>query len=196
MTGLDFSPAALAVARDLFTRAGSTGRFVESEVYDATTALAGEAFDLVYTGVGALNWLPDVRGWAEVVAALLSPGGRLFLRDGHPMLYTLDDERDDDLLLVTYPYVETAEPQRWETPTSYLGEGELAHPVIYQWNHGIGELITAVLDAGLQLTGFTEHLEIEWQALPTMVTDDGRYVLPEGRERLPLMYTLQAVRPG
>ena len=60
-----------------------------------------------------------------------------------------------------------------------------------------GLLITAVLDAGLQLTGFQEHLEAESQTLPMMVTDDhGRYVLPKGRERLPLMYILQAFKPA
>jgi hypothetical protein len=64
----------------------------------------------VYTGIGALCWLPDIRRWAAVVAALLRAGGRLFCREGHPMLWTLDDERDDDLLVVRYPYFEREQP--------------------------------------------------------------------------------------
>jgi 2-polyprenyl-3-methyl-5-hydroxy-6-metoxy-1,4-benzoquinol methylase len=90
VTGLDFSPSALAQARDLAARAGLDVRFVESELYGAPAAL-GTTYDLVYTGVGALNWLPDVAGWATVVAALLRPGGRLHLREGHPMLWSLED---------------------------------------------------------------------------------------------------------
>ena len=63
------------------------------------------SFDLVFTGIGALCWLPDVRRWAHTVADLLRPGGRLFLREGHPMLWALDEERTD-VLAVGYPYFE------------------------------------------------------------------------------------------
>ena len=71
--------------------------------------------------VGTINWLPSIARWAEVVAGLLRPGGRLYLRDGHPMLATLDDERDDDLLVVTHPYGAAHGPQRWVTEVSYTG---------------------------------------------------------------------------
>jgi hypothetical protein len=70
-------------------------------VYDAVTALGSEAFDFVFTGVGALCWLPSVRSWANVVADLLVFGGRLFLREGHPMLWTLEDNRTDELLVAS-----------------------------------------------------------------------------------------------
>lgn len=194
VTGVDFSPRAIAAARDLCERAGVDARFFVCDLYDAPSVLAGERFDLVYTGVGALNWLPDIRAWARVVAALLADGGRLYLRDGHPMLWALDDERDDDLLVVAHPYFTPAEPLRFETASSYVNPGErLEHPVTYEWNHGVGEMIGAVLDAGLTLTGFREHRELEWQGLPGMVRNDaGRYVLPDRPERLPLMYTLTA----
>jgi SAM-dependent methyltransferase len=89
MTGLDFSPAALAEARRLSELAGPPVDFVEAEVYSAADVLDRAAFDLVFTGIGALCWLPDVRRWAAVVADLLAPGGRLFIREGHPMLWTI-----------------------------------------------------------------------------------------------------------
>ena len=84
--------------------------FVQADVYDAAGVLPPGSFDLVYTGVGALTWLPDIRRWGRVVADLLRPGGRLFIRDGHPMLFTTEDPRDDGLLVVRYPYFEMAEP--------------------------------------------------------------------------------------
>ena len=86
MTGLDFSPASIALAREIAAAAGLEVDYVESDLYSAPTALGLNRFDLVYTGVGALIWLPDIRGWAEVVSMLLRPGGRLFLREGHPVL--------------------------------------------------------------------------------------------------------------
>ncbi len=110
MTGLDFSSASLVEARRIASLAGADVRFVEAEVYDAAGALGPEPFDLVYTGIGALCWLPDIARWARVVAGLLRPGGRLFIREGHPMLWALDDVRPDGLLAVEYPYFERAEP--------------------------------------------------------------------------------------
>ena len=89
MTGLDFSPASVAEARRLASLTGVDVDFVEADVYDAVEALGAGSFDLVFTGIGALCWLPSVRRWAEVVADLLKPGGRLFLREGHPLLWAL-----------------------------------------------------------------------------------------------------------
>ena len=195
VTGVDFSPSALAAARDLAHRAGHEIRYIEATVDDAPRHL-DERFDLVYTGVGALNWLPSARRWAQVVADLLRPGGRLYLREGHPMAYALDDERDDRSLVVEHPYFETDTPQRWDSPYSYTGSYEpLAAPVTYEWNHGLGEVVQGVIDAGLRITRLEEHTEIDWVLLGWMVpTPRGGYVLPERPDRLPLMYTLEAVR--
>lgn len=196
VTGVDFSPSALEVARNLAARAGPSVRYVESTV-DAIPQALPETFDLVYTGVGALNWLPAVARWAQIVAGLLAPGGRLYLREGHPVLGSLDDERDDDLLVMAYPYFETVEPNEWVTDVSYTGdETKVDSPVAREWAHGLGETAQAVLDAGLTLTRLEEHTELEWQFLPWMVpTESGRWALPHGRERLPMMYTLEAVKP-
>lgn len=195
VTGVDFSPSALAAARELADRAGPAVRYVESTVDDVPSVLP-ETFDLLYTGVGALNWLPSARRWAAIVATMLRPGGRLYLREGHPMLLALDDERDDHLLVVEHAYFELPEPKRWETPYSYIGSDEpVSQPVTYEWSHGIGEVVQAVLDAGLRLTRLEEHRELAWRFLDWMVpTERGGYVLPDRRERLPLMYTIEATK--
>jgi SAM-dependent methyltransferase len=197
VTGLDFSPAALEVGRDLADRCGLDVRFVESELYGAVDVLGREQFDLVYTGVGALGWLPDIKGWARVVADLLRPGGRLYLREGHPVLWTLDPERTDQLLVLGYPYFETEEPEIFEFAGTYT-DGDASHVVAttHEWNHGLGEIVQAVLDAGLTLTRLVEHDFAEWKALDWMAVDDkGHWRLPEHRERLPVMYTLEARKP-
>lgn len=193
VTGVDFSPSALAAARQLANRAGPSVRYVESAVDDVPSRLP-ETFDLVYTGAGALNWLPSVRRWAVIVSSLLAPGGRLFLREAHPMLNALDDERHDQLLVVEHPYFEMPEPSRWDSPFSYTGSEEpIPQPVTYEWNHGLGEVVQAVLDAGLRLTRLEEHRDLEWPFFNWMVpTERGAHVLPERSERLPLMYTVEA----
>ena len=51
----------------------------------------------------------------------------------------------------------------------------------------------AVLDAGLTSDRLREHDFCDWKALPSMIeTDEGLWCSPTGRERLPLMFTLEA----
>jgi SAM-dependent methyltransferase len=195
MTGLDFSGASLEQARQLAAATNADVDFVESDVYDAPAALGEGEFDLVYTGVGALCWLPDIRRWARVVSALLRPGGRLFLREGHPMLWALADSREDGLLVVEYPYFERPEPMVWDEPGTYV-ETDVAfqHNVTHEWNHGLGEIFTALLDEGFDLTMLEEHDSAPWNALPGQTVSDehGEWRLANRPWRLAQTYTLQA----
>jgi len=199
MTGYDFSPAALAEARKLNDEVGAGVEFVEGDLYDAVAVLGEAQFDLVFTGVGALCWLPDIKRWASVVARLLRPGGRLFIREGHPVLWALDDERRDGLLVLGYPYFETPEPLVWSEEGTYVEtDVEFKHTVTHLWNHGIGEIVTALLDNGMEITMLEEHDSVPWEALPGQMTVvPGSYKewrLTDRPERLAHSYTLQAVK--
>jgi SAM-dependent methyltransferase len=199
MTGLDFSPAAIAQARELAARTGADAAFVEADAYDAADVLGRAAFDLVFTGIGALCWLPSVRRWAGVVADLLRPGGRLFIREGHPMLWALDDTRKDDLLAVEFPYFEREEPLIWDEGGTYVQtDVAFEHNVSYSWNHGLGEIVTALLEAGMELTGLTEHDSVPWEALPGKMerVEGGEWRLADRPWRVAHSYTLQAVKRG
>jgi SAM-dependent methyltransferase len=199
MTGLDFSSAAVAQATSLAERTGDDARFVEADVYDAASVLGRGEFDLVFTGIGALCWLPSVRRWAGVVADLLRPGGRLFIREGHPMLWALDDTREDDLLVVDFPYFERDEPLVLDEGGTYVQtDAVFTHNRTHEWNHGLGEIVTALLDAGMALTGLTEHDSVPWEALPGRMapTGDGEWRLADRPWRLAHSFTLQAVKHG
>ncbi|MDS0138171.1 MULTISPECIES: class I SAM-dependent methyltransferase [unclassified Amycolatopsis] len=198
MTGLDFSGAALAEARRLAEAAGAAVDFHEANVYDAVDVLGAGRFDLVYTGIGALCWLPSAARWAAVVAGLLRPGGRLFIREGHPMLWAHDEAANPAVL--RYPYFEHAEPLVFDDPETYVAvDRPLEHGLTHSWNHSLGEIITALLDHGLALTAFTEHDSVPWNAWPgQMVHDDGtgEWRLRDTPSRLAASYTLQAVKTG
>jgi SAM-dependent methyltransferase len=199
MTRLDMSGASLEQARLLSERAGPPVEFVEAEIYDAANALGASAFELVYTGIGALCWLPSIARWANVIAELLAPGGRLFLREGHPMLWTLEDAQADGLLVVEYPYFEQKEPMVFDEPGIYVAtDATFAHNLTHQWNHGLGEIVTALLDAGMELKMLVEHDSVPWEALPGQMTEIelGAWRLSDRPWRLPHSYTLQAVKRG
>lgn len=198
MTGLDFSVPALEQARALAARAGAEVEWVHAEFHDTPNVLPEASFDFVYTGIGAICWLPRIAEWAQVVSGLLKPGGRLFIREGHPMLWTLDDARDDDLLVVRHPYFEPDEPNIWDEDGTYVEtDAEFTATKTAEWSHGLGEIVTAVLGAGLRITGLEEHDSAPWPPLAEHVLERdpefGEFRLREGRERLPFTYTLQAV---
>jgi SAM-dependent methyltransferase len=198
MTGLDLSGASLAEARALAARTGDGTDFVEGDVYAAVRLLGADSFDLVYTGIGALCWLPEIARWAEVVTALLRPGGRLFLREGHPMLWSLADVGPDGRLVVEHPYVERPEPTVWDEPGTYVEtDVEFTANVTHEWNHGLGEVVTALLERGMELTMLVEHDSVPWDALPGLMErlHSGEFRLADRPWRLPHSYTLQAVLP-
>ena len=197
MTGLDFSGPAVEQATLLAQRLGLDVPFVQADVHDAVEVLGGERFDLVYTGIGALCWLPSVERWADVVAGLLRPGGRLFLREGHPVLWSIDESRPDGLLVVEHPYFERPEPIVWDEGGTYVAtDAQFVHNTTHEWNHGLGEIVTALLGRGFTLTGLVEHDSAPWDPLPgrTVADELGEHRLTDRRWRLPFTYTLQAAK--
>jgi len=195
VAGVDFSPSAIAHCRSLFARAGVTGTFVVGDVFESR-ALLPHRYDLVYASMGAINWIPSIRNWLAVAASLLKPRGRLHLRDVHPMAMAFDPEVDGELRL-RYPYGETVDPVSLASDQTYVGDGTpLVHRTTHEWSHGIGEIIQGAIDAGFEIRGLEEHYYTEWRMWPSMVRQGpGRYVLADGPERLPLLFTLKALRP-
>jgi len=199
MTGFDFSEPALTEARTLSSRLGLEIDFVQGDVYDAVDLLGAASYDLVFTGIGAICWLPDISRWAAVVAGLLKPGGRLFLREGHPVLWSLAEPREGGELVIENPYFERAEPTVWDEDGTYVEtDVSFTNTKTLEWNHGLGEIVTALLDAGLQLTSLVEHDSVPWEALPGMMekVELDEWRLADRPWRLPHTYTLQAAKPA
>ena len=196
MSGLDFSDVSLAAARKLAADTETEIDYHEADVYDAVQVFGEECFDLVYTGVGALCWLPSAHRWAGVVAGLLMPGGRLFMREGHPMLWSLDESADP--AWPRYSYFETAEPlESVETGTYVETDKAISNSTTHSWNHGLGEIVTALLENGLTLTALTEHDSVPWNAIPGQMTldeDTGEWRMTRDPRRLAASHTIQAVK--
>ena len=124
MTGLDFSPSALAVARRLSEETGIKAEFVQGTVYQAVGLTPGP-FDLVFTTWGTICWLPDMRAWAEIIAAVLVPGGELYFADAHPGFLLMEEQAGR--LVPTYDFQTQAERPlefvcRWHQPRAVAGQ--------------------------------------------------------------------------
>jgi SAM-dependent methyltransferase len=201
VTGADLSPAAVELARSLADELGfPDARFVESNLYDLPAALDG-VFDIVYTSRGVLGWLPDIAGWARVVAHFLAPGGRFFITEIHPVVQTFADEGvGPGELRLRYPYWEHAEPLIFEVKGSYADrDADVGEQTEHGWDHGLGEIVTALSGAGLRIETLVEHAFLDWQ-LDFLIEDDevdGMWRLPaDAGGELPLMFSLLATKPG
>ncbi len=196
MTGLDFSGPALGIAARLAAASGHQIDFVESDVYEALAHLPAGEFDFVFTGIGALCWLPDAARWAKVVAGLLKPGGFLFIREGHPMLWTLCEPRPDGLAVIEFGYFESDGEVFVEEHSYVEHEHTLASPELVSFNHSLSEIFNALWDAGMTITLFEEHQSVPWNPLAEEMVEDemGEFRLREKPERLAATYTLRAVK--
>jgi SAM-dependent methyltransferase len=201
VTGVDFSPAAIRLARELAADIGITdARFSESNVYQLPVRLA-DAFDIVYTSRGVLGWLPDIRGWARVVARFVRPGGRFYISEAHPVIQVFESEGVGPReLRLQYPYWEHGDPLIFDVHGSYADrDAELgAEHTEHGWDHGLGEIVSALIDAGLRIDRLEEQPFLEWPAdfLVEREPGSGVYVLPDGPGELPLMFSLLASKPG
>lgn len=194
VVGLDFSAEAIRIARDLSDRCRVDVEWIQSDAYDAVCALGGRAFDVVYTGIGALGWLPDLTRWADVVRSLLRPGGVLYLVELHPMWVALiEDGRTICQPAIDAPFT------RWdeEGRTSYAEPNHrLVHTSSFERLHSVSDLLSAVLSAGLVIELFHEY-DVTPAPAPWLERgEDGLYRFPAGRPRFPLTYSLRARLPA
>ena len=194
VTGADFSAEAVTAARILATEVGLGATFVHSNLYELPQHLAGQ-FDIVFTSHGVLSWLPDLAGWARVIAHFLKPGGLFFIVEAHPVVYMFDNERQDTALRLRYPYFPQLTPLQEEEQGSYAVPDAPVQGVAYYWFHSLAEIFGALLGAGLRLTSFAEYPFLAWAYFPWMERRaDGWWHLPPGTAELPLMFSLSATQ--
>src|SRR5579862_1081573 len=181
VTGIDFSPAAIAEARQLAATIGVAAEFVCANVYDARAAVAGH-FDIAFTTWGTVVWLPDLTLWARTIAALLMPGGFLYFADAHPNMLVLE-ERDGRLVHEHAIDTPADAPLVFDTPQTYNEDATpLSATRTYEWIHSVSRLVTALLDAGLELEFLHEHPVLPWPPFPLCVRGaDGWWRLPVSR---------------
>src|SRR3954468_16818839 len=179
--GVDISPRMLALAERLGRETGAPARWIEADVLDAPHELDGTA-DLVYTGRGSIIWLHDLPGWASDIHRLLAPSGRLVLFDGYPAEWLFDADEDGRPVVTDYDYFGGVEASRGWAPEYIdrlsIPDGAQHWKFARAWT--IGEIVTALVGAGLRLDRLVEY-PVDWWA-------GHRDLRPEDRGRLPLSF--------
>jgi SAM-dependent methyltransferase len=151
----------------------------------------------VFTSYGVLVWLPDLKPWAAAIARLLKPGGFFYVVDHHPFAHVFYNEDDATELRPHYPYsVPADEPMAFPPGPTYTdGPSQMPGPT-YEWNHGVGDILNSLIDAGLRIEFFHEFYFSSYRAFPFMERgEDGWWRLPEYQESIPLLFSVKAKKP-
>ncbi len=171
--GVDYSTAAASAAARRAQELAMPCAYVVAELPPAP--LRDGCAELVYTGKGALIWMPDLLAWAKDVARLLVPGGHLFVHDAHPMVPLYSWDGDVTRIRADRGYFNPA-----HVNDTYPARGAV------EWQWTLGEIVTAVSWTGLQVRELREHPEPFWRP------DDIDAAAWDGR--LPNTFTLLAQR--
>lgn len=202
VTGVDISDEAIDFARRLSADSGLPGAFARADLFDWFAAAPAGAWDVAFASYGAIQWLTDLRAYAEGIAKVLAPGGIYVLVEFHPISNVLDDRGNPVL-----PYFGGAPVATGGVP-DYVAEGlapmgfvpahegwKNPHPdASVAWT--VADLVTALIGAGLRLDALREWPHANGcRLVDTLVPAGGNRFLPApGTPQLPLMLGLRARR--
>jgi 2-polyprenyl-3-methyl-5-hydroxy-6-metoxy-1,4-benzoquinol methylase len=191
VTGVDFSPAAIDVARDLGAKLALTAEFVCADLDDLSRVL-GRRFEVVYTSYGVLTWLPELASWARMIAELIETGGRFYMVDTHPFVRMFGRHFGR----LKSSYFHTDEPRISVEDGSYAEpEAILENKTRCEWQHTVSDIVNALSTAGLTIDELRELPYLMFQRFPEMVRgDDGWWRLPDADERFPLLLSILATK--
>jgi len=166
--GFDICDEAIADAETRAKEFGIECEFLRTDVLELPEEYFGR-FDMVYITVGALVWIPDLRGYFEVASKLLAPGGVLFIYEHHPYagIFPYDGE-PGETLRAKYNYFDE-EIFVGREGIDYYGGTVYESPPAYEFPYTISDLINVVISAGFGIAAFHEfpkdiakgHAELE-----------------------------------
>lgn len=185
VTGIDLSDQAIAKARELNEQLQLDAEFICCDVYD-TPNHVHEKFDIVFTSYGTIGWLPDLDQWAQVIQQCLAPGGKLVFAEFHPVVWMFDD----DFERVAYRYFKDEAIVETQNGT-YADKDANIEITSVTWNHGLAEVLGALLNNGLHLEVFNEF---DYSPYPCFRKVNeiapGKFVIPHLGNNIPMVYAL------
>lgn len=189
VTGVDFSEAAIAKAKELNDQLKTHAEFICCDVYSLKKHL-DKKFDIVFTSYGTIGWLPDMDRWADIISHFLKPGGSFVFAEFHPVVWMFDDEIKE----IKYAYF-NAEPIITESEGTYTDRNADIKAKEYSWNHSLDEVITSLLNQGLEIKAFREYDYSPYNCFRNLKKlDDHKYVFEHIGNKIPMVYALKAVK--
>ena len=188
-TGVDLSDEGIKLAKNLNEELELDAQFLCCNVLE-TSQYIKEEFDIVFTSYGVIGWLPDLKPWGKMIAERLKQGGTFFMAEFHPIVWMFDYLNEKPIMRYGYMYDEVIYE---EYEGTYANQESTITSKEYGWNHGLGEVISALAEAGLHIEYLIEHNESPYNVLPNLTeTDNGMFVTQD--KLYPLIFTLKATK--
>lgn len=193
VTGIDISDYAIDFARQFSEETGIPATFIRSDIFDWFEN-NDTRFDVIYTSYGAINWVSNLDAWAQGIIKTLAPGGKFVMIEFHSLAKIFDPD-----WTLTYDYmsghIEDSFGVGDYVADDYDCEFNNPHHA-YEFAWGVGDVVTALLDAGLTLTHLREYpYSNGWKMFREMRTDeDNRHYPPDDKPELALMYSVVATK--
>jgi SAM-dependent methyltransferase len=185
--GVDLSDEAIRLAGEINDELKLDVRFICCNVYD-TSKYVEEQFDIVFTSYGVISWLPDLIKWAQVIVEKLKPGGIFYMAEFHPVIWMFDEE----FTHVKY-YYDNREVIITENEGTYTDRNADIKGKEYSWNHSISEVLNALINAGLKIEFFNEHMYSPYPCFRNAVeTETGKWHIRGMEGKIPMVYSLRA----
>ena len=188
-TGIDLSDEGVKLAKQLNNELKLDASFVCCNVLD-TSKHVKETFDIVFTSYGVIGWLPDLKPWGKMIAERLNSGGVFYMVEFHPIVCMFDYLNKNPIMKYGYMQDEVIYE---EYEGTYANENSKMISKEYGWNHGLGEVITALTDAGLHIDYLSEYDESPYNVLPNLIENKpGMFTTKE--KLYPLIFEIKATK--
>lgn len=196
--GVDISDEAVTFAQKMSDETNIAAQFIRADIFDWFEDNQTQ-YDVVYTSYGALIWISDISRWASGIAKTLKTGGKVVMIDFHQTGLMFDFDWNP-----TYDAM-GGKVSPSDGVGDYVGddyEGAFKNPhKAYEFSWSPSEIITALMNAGLNLTHFKEYPYMNgWQCYPDMREEviDGenrsysQFYAPDNKPTIPMMYSIIA----
>jgi len=192
VTGVDFSPQSVKIARDLAQKMNIRAEFIVANVLDLPERVLSQ-YDVVYTSKGVLCWISDINKWAKSISLCLKPGGVFYIFETHPTLMMFDDTQENSFQ-VKYPYFHRMDPIYFDDDhPDYADSSYIPKNKTYEWQWSLSDVVNALVRNGLTIEFINEHDKCFYQALPGMAQDsDGWWILRGYEGMIPMAFSLRA----
>lgn len=184
-TGVDFSDKAIESAKQIARDSNSNATFICCDIYDLPNHL-DKQFDIVYTSYGTIGWLPDIEKWAKIVSKFLKPNGKFVFVEFHPVVWMFDNNFEK----IKYRYFNSGAIIESESGTYADKNADITQEYV-MWNHGLGEVITSIINNGLEINSLIEYDYSPYNCFnKTIEFETGKFRIKHLDDKIPMVYSI------